>query len=91
MVVMRAAAGYPVLTDDNSDGDTVFDALRAGQDDTGEVKECFGEFGNKDVSRDPAVVILELQQRRHEQEQLLQKLRARGDEGGHCAWRLECL
>lgn len=81
MVVMRAAAGYPVLTDDNSDGDTVFDALRVGQEDTGEVKECFGEFGTKDVSRDPAVVILELQQRRHEQEQLLQKLRARGDEG----------
>lgn len=88
MVVLRAAAGYPVLTDDNSDGDTVFDALRVGEDDIGEVKECFGEFGGKDVSRDPAIVILELDQRKHEQEQLLQKLKGRRD-GDRVCW-FEC-
>lgn len=82
MVVMRAAAGYPVLTDDDSDGDTVFDALKVGEEDIGEVKECFSEFGGKDISRDPAVVLLELDQRKYEQEQLLQKLRGREDRGG---------
>lgn len=77
MVVMRAAAGYPVLADDDdSDGDTVFDALRT-HEDPAEPKECFTEFGKKDVSRDPEVVIGELDQRKHEQEQLLMKLRAR--------------
>lgn len=91
MVVMRAAAGYPVLTDDDSDGDTVFEALKVGEEEVGEVKECFGEFGTEDVSRDPAVVMLELQQRRHEQERLLQKLRARGDEGCRRAWGLQFL
>lgn len=90
MVVMRAAAGYPVLTEDNSDGDTVFDALRVGEDDIGDAKECFGEFGTKDVSRDPAVVILELQQRKHEQEQLLQKVRARQEGRRRASW-LGCL
>lgn len=78
MVAMRAAAGYPVLKDDDSDGDTVYDALRVWEDDGAESKECFGEFGGEDVSRDPAVVMLELQDRRHEQEQLLQKLRGMG-------------
>lgn len=96
MVIMRAAAGYPVLTDDDSDGDTVFDALRIGEadigeEDIGEVKECFSEFGGKDVSRDPEVVILELDQRKYEQEQLLQKLRARGDGCGRRSGWLECL
>lgn len=87
MVVMHAAAGYPVLTDDNSDGDTVFDALRMGdKEDTG---ECFSEFGAKDVSRDPEVVILELEQRKYEQEQLLQKRRARADGCRRRAWWLE--
>lgn len=82
MVVMRAAGGYPVLADDDSDGDTVYDALRLGEEVIGEVNECFGEFGGKDVSRDPAVVVLELGQRKYEQEQLLQKLRVR-ENGGH--------
>lgn len=80
MVVMRAAAGYPVLTDDGSDGDTVFDALQVAEEDVGEGKECYTEFGGKDVSRDPAVVLLELDQRKYEQQQLLQKLRGREDE-----------
>lgn len=82
MVVMRAAAGYPVLTDDDSDGDTVFDALKVGEEDIGEVKECFSEIGGKDESRDPAVVMLELDQRKYEQEQLLHKLRGREGRGG---------
>lgn len=90
MVVMRAAAGYPVLTGDSSDGDTVFDTPTLDEGDIGEAKECFGEFGTKDVSRDPAVVILELQQRKQEQEQLLQKLRARGEGRPHSSW-LGCL
>lgn len=83
MVIMRAAGGYPVLADDDSDGDTVYDALRLGEEVViGELNECFGEFGGKDVSRDPAVVVLELGQRKYEQEQLLQKLRVR-ENGGH--------
>lgn len=90
MVVMRAAAGYPVLTDDDdSDGDTVFDALRAGEgvsEDFTEPKECFRECGEKDVSRDPQVVMRELEQRKQEQEQVLMKRAARG---GRCAWRWE--
>lgn len=74
MVVLRAAAGYPVLLgEDESDGDTVFDALCVGDDGM----ECYGEFGGKDVARDPAVVVLELEQRRCEQVRLLQKMRAR--------------
>lgn len=89
MVVMRAAAGYPVLADDDdSDGDTVFDALKTGED-VAEPKECFSEFGKKDVSRDPEVVILELDQRKYEQEQLLMKLRARGGRGSRRSWWLE--
>lgn len=89
MVVMRAAAGYPVLADgDDSDGDTVFDALRTGED-LAEPKECFTEFGKKDVSRDPKVVIRELDQRKYEQEQLLMKLRARGGRCGRRSWWLE--
>lgn len=77
MVVLRAAAGYPVLVgDDDSDGDTVFDALRVG-DDLSDGTESYGEFGGKDVARDPAVVVLELEQRKYEQVQLLQKMRAR--------------
>lgn len=86
MVVMRAAAGYPVLADDDdSDGDTVFDALRTNED-LAEPKECFTEFGKKDMSRDPEVVIRELDQRKHEQQQLLMKIRARGDRGGRRSW-----
>lgn len=73
MVVMRAAAGYPVLMDDDSDGETVFDEVALGEDPG----ECYGEFGGKDVARDPAVVVLELEQRRYEQAQLLQKMRER--------------
>lgn len=77
MVVLRAAAGYPVLMGDNdSDGDTVFDSLRVG-DDLSDGTECYGEFGGKDVVRNPAVVVLELEQRKYEQVQLLQKMRAR--------------
>lgn len=91
IVVMRAAAGYPVLADDDdSDGDTVFDGLRTGED-LAEPKECFTEFGKKDVSRDPEVVIRELDQRKYEQEQLLMKLRARGGRGGRRSWWLECV
>lgn len=87
MAVMRAVAGYPVVTDDNSDGDTVFDALRMGdEEDTG---ECFSEFGAKDVSRDPEGVILELEQRKYEQEQVLQKRRAGADGCRRRSWWLE--
>lgn len=68
----------------------MFDALRVDKDNIGEAKEYFGEFGTKDVSRDPAVVILELQQRKHEQGQLLRKRRARG-QGRRRAWWLGCL
>lgn len=82
LVVLRAAAGYPVLVgEDESDGDTVFDAMTVG-DDLGDATECYGEFGGKDVARDPAVVVLELEQRRYEQVQLLLKMRARW---GTCA------
>lgn len=73
MVVMRAAAGYPVLEDD-SDADTVCDALWVGEDEGGGL-EAYGEFGGKDEPRDPAVVLLEMDQRRSEQERLLRKLR----------------
>lgn len=77
MVVLRAAAGYPVLMgDDDSDGDTVFDALRVG-DNLSDGTECYGEFGGKDIARDPEVVVLELEHRKYEQVQLLQKMRAR--------------
>lgn len=73
MVIMRAAAGYPVLSEHQSDGDTLFDPLDVGdQTDDG---ECFGERGGKDEPRDPAVVVKELGQRKLEQEQLLQKIR----------------
>lgn len=92
MVVMRAAAGYPVLADDDdSDGDTVFDALETDEgvgEDLAQPKECFTEFGGKDVSRDPELVIRELDQRKYEQGQLLVKLRARG---GRRLWRLKCV
>lgn len=71
MVAMRAAAGYPVLTDDDSDADTVVDSISLADNDDG---LCYGEFGAKDVARDPAVVVLELEQRRYEQVQLLRKL-----------------
>lgn len=87
MVVLRAAAGYPVLMgDDDSDGDTVFDSLRAGNE-LSEGTECYGEFGGNDVARDPAVVVLELEQRKYEQVQLLQKMRARRGAGSlvYCA------
>lgn len=89
MVVLRAAAGYPVLMgDDDSDGDTVFDALRVG-DDLSDGTECYGEFGGNDVARDPAVVVLELGQRKYEQVQLLQKMRARrGADGFVCGSQL---
>lgn len=80
MVVMRASAGYPVLMDDSSDGDTVFDEL-AVPDDPGDGMECYGELGGQDIARDPAVVVLELEQRRYEQVQLLQKLRAQQGAG----------
>lgn len=95
MVVMRGAAGYPVLADeDDSDGDTVYDALRCGDgdgEDITEPKECFTEFGAKDVSRDPEVVIQELEQRRYEQEQLLMKRGTRGGRCGRRSWGLECV
>lgn len=73
MVILRAAAGYPVLTEQGSDGDTLFDPLEVG--DQSEVTECFGERGGKDESRDPDVVIQELRQRKLEQQQLVQKIR----------------
>lgn len=107
MVVLRGAAGYPVSTGDDSDGDTVYDALRVGEEggwagegrwgeekcgeeggggnDIGG-KECFGEFGAKEISRDPAVVMLELGQRRYEQERVLEKRRARRGGGGGRSW-----
>lgn len=86
MVVLRAAAGYPVLMgDDDSDGDTVFDALGV-WNDLSDGTECYGEFGSKDVARDPAVVVLELDQRKYEQVQLLQKMRARRGAGSLVHW-----
>ncbi|KAL0630768.1 hypothetical protein Q9L58_010383 [Maublancomyces gigas] len=66
MVIMRAAAGHPVLSDD---------ALQVTEEDTDEQeKEHYGQFGGKDETRDPAIVILEHDQRKHEQQQLLQKI-----------------
>lgn len=78
MAIMRAAAGYPILLEDESDGNTLFDPLEVG-DDIQEDKECYGELGGRDESRDPEVVILELDQRKFEQEQLLLKIRGRAD------------
>lgn len=48
---MRTASGYPVLTDEDSDSDMVFEALKVGEENIGEVKECVNEFHGKDVSR----------------------------------------
>lgn len=80
MVVIRAAAGYPVLIDGSSDGDTVYDPL-----EVADVKQFYGEFGGKDESRDPEIVILELDQRKYEQEQLLLKLGGRVNVMGSAA------
>lgn len=74
MVVLRAAAGSPVLLDDGSDADTVYDLL-------GAVVEplCFVELGGTECeeARDPAVVMLEMEQRDGERERLLMKIKGR--------------
>lgn len=41
-----------------------------------------GCLGGKDEPRDPAIVILDVHQRNYEQQQLLHKLRGRGDADG---------
>lgn len=77
MVVLRAAAGYPVLLDDDSDDDTVYDL------GVGEETQDFVQFGGQkgEEARDPAVVMLEMEQRRREQEVLLMKIKGRGEAG----------
>lgn len=90
MVVLRAAAGYPVLLDTESDGDTVYDLAGVGDDQAGSFVEfrgkengSVGESTPVEESRDPHIVLLELEQRKREREQLLQKLKAR--------WAFMCL
>lgn len=83
MVVMRAAAGYPVFLEDESDSDTLYDLLGASNDQSPYPAECAGQKSMVlahpvlEVSRDPAIVMLELEQRKREREQLLQRLQAR--------------
>lgn len=88
MVVLRAAAGYPVLGgDDESDGEmVVVDGVALGEEEEQEGSEWFGEFGGKDVVRDPQVVLLELERRRGEQMQLLRKMRRGGRWVGVMGW-----
>lgn len=78
MVVLRAAAGYPVLLDDDSDDDTVYDLLGVGEE-----PKCFVQLGRPkgEEARDPAVVMLEKDQRKREQELLLMKIKGRGAAG----------
>lgn len=75
-----AAAGFPVLGHDDYDGDTLYDLCDDEEvtEDDGQVGRPGGEEFATEMSKDPEIVVMELDQRKHEWDLLVKKRRGMG-------------